>query len=182
MRKRFGNLEKPPLHVMGHCQTDHWPCSMDTAWEIFQETIHDFQEDFALRTHAFVMMGNHYHWLCTYNYEEDPELFDWFHEVLNMYFLKHIDSAYEPLYTFSDPPKVIQVESFPQYKETYKYVYNNPVNAGLVKSAFDYSYSTLPHAIGRKHLGFNVIDNMGVVYAPSLIHSWLTGEMDLWAQ
>lgn len=181
MRRRFGNFEVPPLHVMGHCRFDHWPSSMNQAWEIFQEVIDDIQHDTNLRTHAFVLMGNHYHWLCSHGLTRDPDIFNWFHEVLNCQFLKYISPGAGELYTMEKAPKIIRTKSFPQYKATYRYVYNNPVSAGLVYCPLNYPYSTLSYALGKTGLGFELIDNMGLIFSPSVILNWLSGRERFWA-
>lgn len=167
---------------MGHCQFDRWPTSMENTWDIFQETINDLQQDFDIRTHAFVLMGNHYHWLCTYDIHKDPEFFNWFHELLNCHFLKFLPSFAESIYTLDLNPKIVKIENFPQYKATYRYVYNNPIGAGLSSCPFDYPFSTLPYVMGKQGLNFNVIDNMGAIFSPTTIRSWLNREMELWAQ
>lgn len=176
MRKRFGNLENIPLHVMGHCNLAKWPASMDVTWKIFQEVIDEMQFEYDLRTHAFVLMENHYHWLCTYDVEMDPGLFEWVHEIVNSQFLQHLPMNLCGLATLENEPNVVKIKNFPQYKATYRYVYNNPVSAGITTSPLDYNYSSLPYVLGKPGLKFHVIDNMGSIYDPFGALQWLEGE------
>lgn len=62
------------------------------------------------------------------------------------------------------------------YKHAYKYVYRNPVEAGMCMRAEDYEFSSLRGLLGHTLLTAPVIDNMGLIYGPQKILTWLNCE------
>ncbi|MBS1970381.1 MAG: hypothetical protein JSU04_08735 [Bdellovibrionales bacterium] len=59
------------------------------------------------------------------------------------------------------------------YKRAYKYIYRNPVEAGMCSRAEDYEFSSLRGLLGRVNLQVPVIDNMGLIFGPKKILTWL---------
>lgn len=173
MKNRFHFHESPPLHVIGKTHRPAWPLSQLEVWQMFGETIAEFQEDYDLTTHAFVLMKNHYHWLCSFDLKTDPKLFEWFHEVINLSFL-HEARLYEDIgFVLPTEPLILSADIFPFYKASYRYVYSNPVKAGIVSDARDYPFSTLSYVLGEEELAFQVVDNMNLIQNPIKTVHWI---------
>lgn len=161
------------LHVIGKTELKSWPAqSQRIAWRIFCKTIHELQSEHEITTRAFVMMSNHYHWLCDFDRIQDPAFFEWFHESVNFHFLHE---AQYPDYVLEYQPHIIQLDSLASYRNTYKYIYRNPVTAGLTHKAEDYPFSTLRHVLGHGRKPFNIEDNMGIVSDPIRVVGWING-------
>ncbi|MCB0377853.1 MAG: hypothetical protein KDD33_05110 [Bdellovibrionales bacterium] len=177
MRNRFFSHEVKPFHIIGKTHLDEWPLPLEESWNIFADTIRNFHEDYGIITHAFVLMKNHYHWLCTVDLKTWPGLFELFHEDLNFEFFHRSEFHNDLLYTLDYEPQILQVSAFPYYKALYRYVYSNPVTAGVVSQAIDYPFSTLRYALGEPDCPFMVIDNMHLIIDPVLTLHWIeTGE------
>ena len=173
MKMRFSQKEKFPIHVSGKCLDESWlPPKLTDAWKVFLKVLREFHGESNVKAHAFVMMKNHYHWLCSYNIKEDPGYFEWFHECLQVEFLKHGIQ-------YIEAPFVKEISHIKFYQNTYKYVYSNPKVAGVVLRSEDYPFSTLPYVLGKKGLPFHCIDNMNVILDPYRMLGWINGGSQL---
>ena len=72
-----------------------------------------------------------------------------------------------------DSHSVTICDNFIQYKETYRYIYRNPVVAGLATHPENYPYSTLPKLLGKSSLDFLLLDDLGIILNPSDGLIWL---------
>lgn len=72
---------------------------------------------------------------------------------------------------FCDP-----ILSSEYYKNAYKYIYRNPLDAGLCRTVEEYEYSSLRGLLGHSPLVVPVIDNMGLIHTPLKILDWLNHE------
>ena len=70
------------------------------------------------------------------------------------------------------------IKNYSQYLNTYKYIYRNPVEAGLSLMCESYVYSTLNGILGQNDLLIHVIDTMGVIQNPRRILTWLNSNQD----
>lgn len=75
------------------------------------------------------------------------------------------------------------ISTFHYYMQAYKYVYRNPVEAGLVHTSESYEYSTLKGLVGKKKLGIpleedtlmdNVDQNLKWLNTPVEKYNWET--------
>ena len=163
MRFKFNKNERSPLHITGKTQKGWWADEdMGFVWSVFSQTIQEIQTYHAIETHAFVLMGNHYHWICTCTNPQDPIFFEYFEDVLNISLLEKLKLSQ----TLTGSPHIQLVENFSYYLTLYRYVYRNPVSAGLSAKAHKYPYSTLPYLLGKKGLEFDVRDNMNLIADP----------------
>ena len=104
---------------------------------------------FGIKIHAFVLMPNHFHLLVT-----DP--LGLLSKALNC-FMKETS-----LSIGSDAGRINQVygsrnykcmiDSYHYFTHAYKYLYRNPVKAGLVETVEAYPYSTLHGLLGNSQL------------------------------
>ena len=60
-----------------------------------------------------------------------------------------------------------------QYLNTYKYIYRNPVEAGLTFKCEKYPYSSLNALLGYSMNTLNIIDPLNVAQNPFKVLSWL---------
>ena len=159
------------FHVIGKTALKRWPCeNQRTAWRIFCKSINELQKEHQLKTRAFVLMGNHYHWLCQNNDVENPPVFKLLHERINFHFHYEADSRN---HVFGPTPQVVVISSKASYTNTYKYIYQNPLTAGLAFKAEDYPYSTLGTVLGRAKTSFQIEDNMNLITDPHRVVHWI---------
>jgi putative transposase len=174
MKRCFFDFDPIPLHVVNKCPYPKWPIrDQRMAWKIFCNIIESFHYEYGIRTHAFVMMSNHYHWLCS-TQKKDLDLqavFNWFDHMVGMelylhdYFVDPEPNTNSGFDLFDHYPEIFEQEHIQAYKNTYAYIYRNPVAAGIVEKAEDYPYSTLHYILGKtkKKLPFYCHDDMNVI-------------------
>ncbi len=68
------------------------------------------------------------------------------------------------------------IRNYSQYLNTYKYIYRNPVEAGLSLRCETYPYSSLHLHLGLGEQILKTVDAMNVIQHPNKILSWLNYE------
>lgn len=135
-------------------------------WRFFCRALLELQtrEDFT--SHALVLMGTHFHLLFSTHSLREHILVEDLHQILSRLCNKTWEALELPL--FCDP-----ILSAQYYKNAYKYIYRNPIEAGLCRRAEDYEYSSLHSLLGLSSHSAPVIDNMGLVQSPAKTLEWL---------
>jgi len=118
---------------------------MDCAWDLFCDYLYFIRLVYGVRIHSFVMMPNHIHLIV-----RDPEL------QLSLAMGHFMRESSKELGRLSGVEGRVWGSRFHSsvigspiyYLNAYKYVYRNPVRAGIVKSPFAYAYSSLPALVG----------------------------------
>ena len=175
MRYRFAEHEEFPLHITAKSSGPSWSTlGYAHVWKAFCGAIADLQEEYEIKSHAFVMMSNHYHWLCSYDAENDPHFFEWFHELAS---IKHLHITQRNGLYYQDKAKVNKIKNFEFYRNTYKYVYANPVEAGIVDKAEDYPFSTLHFLFEKQVPPMEWTDNMNLFVDPFRTLDWINGKL-----
>lgn len=140
-RKNLLRTKEFAYHVSARSNNRDWFYLPQTlVWKIFAEKLHQTCEAYSLDIHAFLLMSNHFHLLAT-----TP--------------LKNLDKAMRYLLTevcrsiqrtsgrinhvFGGRYKWSVLESNWAFAYALKYVYRNPVRAGLVGKVEDYAFSSL---------------------------------------
>jgi hypothetical protein len=83
----------------------------------------------------------------------------------------------KPAATSFDHPIVIEnINSYQQLLNTYRYIYRNPVEAGLCQKAEDYYFSSLMGVLGRTENNMNCVDLFHVIQNPIKILNWLNAQ------
>lgn len=65
-----------------------------------------------------------------------------------------------------------------QFLNSYKYLYRNPVEAGMVRRCEDYRFSSLHGLLGKSELATQVIDPLSVAQNPIKILNWLNNHFE----
>lgn len=138
-------------HLTGRSNNkDFFELPLETVWEIMTGQLGKLQKQFNLHITAFVLMSNHFH-LLMLTPDED---IDW----VMFYFMKdttklmqkelgRINRIYGSRY------KGCLVDNQHYLLSAYKYIYLNPIRAGLVNRAQDYKFTTLNTSL---NLPFNL--------------------------
>ncbi len=79
--------------------------------------------------------------------------------------------------TPADDNNVEPIRHQTQYMNTYRYIYRNPVIAGMTDRCEDYPYSSLSGLLGKSILRTNIYDQMGLIQNPVKIIGWLNGSL-----
>jgi REP element-mobilizing transposase RayT len=126
---------------------------MSVVWEIFSEQLFFINRAYKIQIYAFVLMHNHFHLLPSSPQENLSEAMNWFMREVSRTISRHCGRINQ---TFGRPhhPSIITTDEY--FLNAYRYIYRNPVEAGLVDRPEKYRYSTLPGLLGLNHLGFPV--------------------------
>lgn len=142
---------------------------MPERWRIFCQALSDIQFKTDFTAHAFVLMDTHFHILFSTRSAKEHILAEEFHQNLTSLCNRTWEALEVPLYC--EP-----ILSAAYYKRAYKYVYRNPVEAGMCARAEDYEFSSLRGLLGHTTLTAPVIDNMGLIHGPQKMLAWMNSE------
>ena len=141
-RKRLIYTNEFPYHVWARSNNRDWfYAPQDAMWEIFKDQLNQRIRTHKFQVHAFVLMNNHYHMICSTDQEFDLG-------VVMQALQKSVSRSVNALtgrinHVFGGPYKASLVCSEDYYFNLFKYVYRNPVQANICNQAMDYTYSTL---------------------------------------
>lgn len=149
-RKFVERKDVGPYHVTCRCINREWfNLSMDQVWKIFSHQLYFARHAFNIRIHSFVLMSNHYHLIVSTPQINLSEAMAYFQREVSRDLNREgnrINQTFGSRYR----PCLLNTEHY--FLNAYKYVYQNPIRAGLVKTAEAYPYSTLHGLMGRAHL------------------------------
>lgn len=133
--------ETHPYHVTSRSNNkEFFPIPMNDVWEIMMKQLHHEVKEKSLCVHAFVLMNNHFHLLCHTpegNLDQIMQRFLRTTSVLINCKSQTINHLWGGRYKWS------LIESQTYYYQVYRYIYQNPLRAGLCRRVEDYPYSTL---------------------------------------
>ncbi len=136
----------------------------DLDWVFIQKKISENATKYDVEIQALTMMDTHIHLLIS-NFE-NKENFFCVSLQNEIYETANLENLSEPILNYS------------QYLNTYKYIYRNPVEAGLCKNAEDYPFSSLFFLLGRGFLHCQVCDHLGLIQNPTHILKWLNQDIN----
>jgi putative transposase len=119
------------------------------VWEVISTELFRIHLLCGVEIHAFVLMANHYHMLLT---TPDRDL-----GVVMSEFGGSVTRTMNRIsgrsgHLFGGPYRWSQIRSANYYANALKYVYRNPVRAGIVARVEDYPFSTLDGLLGGSRL------------------------------
>jgi REP element-mobilizing transposase RayT len=151
-RKPLIRSDRIPYHVTARVNNrEHFHLPLPQMWKIIGNECLNLHLVYAVEFHSVVMMPNHLHMLLTV-----PE-----HDlgVAMRGFMGYTTRTSNLIsgrsgHLFGGRYYWSLVNSSRYYGHAYKYVYRNPVRAGLCERVEDYPYSTLQGSLGSGHLPF----------------------------
>jgi len=170
-RKRFFPTDQYPYHVTARSHNREWfELPTEQVWEIFSRYLYFITLAFGVRIHSFVLMNNHFHMLLS---TPDANL----DKAMN-YLMREVSKSIgletgNINQVFGGPYHWSVIKSRLYYQHAYKYVYRNPVEAGICGRVEKYPFSTLRGLLGMAHLPFPAFDNMNLIQNPGEKLKWL---------
>jgi REP element-mobilizing transposase RayT len=143
---------------------------MKEVWDIFSRYLYFVTLAYGIRIHSFVLMNNHFHLLVT-----TPEAN--LDKAMN-YLMREVSrcighEAGRINQIFGAPYHRTVIKNRLYYQHAYKYVYRNPIEAGICQKAQDYPFSTIRGILGFDHLPFPAFDNLDLIVNPGKQLEWL---------
>ncbi len=109
-------------------------------WEIFMDCLKELKFQYHCEIHAFVLMSNHYHMLISTPKENIGEAMKYFHREVARNANRNagrVNHFFGGRYKWS----LIHDEHY--FWNCLKYIFRNPVRAGLTREVQNYKYSSL---------------------------------------
>jgi putative transposase len=153
-RKLLIRCAKSPYHVTVRSNNREWfDLSKDLIWEILSKQLATAVERYNVKVHALVLMDNHLHMLVT---TPDQNLDALMRHLLTKTSLEIGRRAKRINHAFGGRYKWTIIYEKRYFLQAYKYVYRNPIKAGLCQAAENYPWSTLPRVLARLPLSFPI--------------------------
>lgn len=130
-----------PYHVTARSNNkEFFYLDQETLWNIFMDSMAEAQSQFSCRFHAFVLMTNHYHLLISTPSSNLDIVMNYLQREVAR---KANKTSSRINHFFGGPYKwsLIMEESY--YWNALKYVFRNPIKAGLCSNVLEYKYSSL---------------------------------------
>lgn len=145
-RKKQTLSNTHPYHLTARCINKEWfSIPIDEVWKIMEEQLFLLHHGFGFHIHAFVLMNNHFHLMVSTPNKNLSEGMNYFMGQSSRIIAKEanrINQVYGARFHSS------LIQSHLYYLHAYKYIYRNPVEAGLTTDVCAYPYSTLPGILG----------------------------------
>ncbi len=165
-----------PYHLNARCINRDWfRLPMDTVWSIFCDYLWSTSHFFDFRIHSFVLMTNHFHLIASTPNGNLPAamrhlMTETSREITRL--SGRINQTYGGPYH----PTLIDKQSY--FFDAYRYVYQNPLKAGLCERVEEYKYSSLPGLLGMSHLEFPVVEDAILFGDSCATVEWLNLRLD----
>jgi putative transposase len=167
-------------HIIGRTVGEEWPeLPLDVVWDIFSQELSQLPKYGGTQINAFVLMRNHFHLLMT---EEISKITD-----SCKLLAKRVSGGFEcvtgqPQKVFDSVPDQLMISDFKHLRQVYRYIYRNPVKAGITEKAENYRFSTLAPVLGIE-TDLPVIpvkDTFGLIYNPIRLLQWINESDQDW--
>ncbi|MES2526754.1 MAG: transposase [Bdellovibrionota bacterium] len=119
---------------------EHFYLPQETVWKITSRKLGLLQKEYDLKISAFVLMNNHFHLLALSPKENIDRIMYFFMKDVTMVMQKKTGRINK---IFGGRYKGCLIEDSKYLLNVYKYIYRNPIVAGLSETAEDYAFSTL---------------------------------------
>lgn len=130
-----------PYHITCRCNNkEFFPLPLEEVWQIMVKELHYVHKEFSLAIHAFVLMGNHLHLLCHTPKANLDQIMHYFMRRTSFVIMRRAQSIN---HLWGGRYKWSLIDSQTHYYQVYRYIYQNPIRAGLVDKVENYSFSTL---------------------------------------
>lgn len=148
-----------PYHVSSSSyDKENFPLPIDKMWELADNSFKESNEVFPINLVSFVLMSNHYHMLL---YTPNGNLVFFMQEFNKVFDLKIKRELGQMNRVFFGRYDWCVVQSNKYLSNCFRYIYQNPVRAGLANRCEDYLYSTLQVCIGNSEFSIPIHDKFG---------------------
>ncbi len=146
VKKKLLRVKAFPYHIVSRTNNqEYFPLPLDIVWKECKVLLNMVSYLYSARVHAFVLMSNHYHLIVSTPEENIDQIMFYFNknlsERVNLY-AGRINRLFGTRYRWSI------VDNAGHLKKVIRYLYRNPVKAGICAKVEDYLYSTIRQIIG----------------------------------
>lgn len=139
-----------PYHVVAKTINGDWfSVPIERVWEIMSEQLYFIHRAYDLNIISFVLMSNHFHLLIRTPRANLSEAMGWFMRETSRSLTEEANRENQ---TWAGRYYRSVIRPYHHFLHAYKYVYANPLKAGIVARAEMYPYSTLNGLLGFRRL------------------------------
>ncbi len=147
-----------PYHLTARVNNrESFGLDLSEVWKIYEEQLYFVHHAFGLRTHAFVLMSNHFHLLLS---DPDGQMSPGLRWLMTETARQINRRTNHRNHLYGDRNHRSLISSYHYYRNAYKYVYRNPVEVSASLQVETYPYSTIQGLLGFQKLNFPVFDNL----------------------
>lgn len=160
-----------PYNITARCINREW-FNLSTAlvWEIFCEELSRTIDNKNLVVHSFVLMSNHFHLLAS---TPEANVSECMHQFMKRTSHRLTLAGNRINETFAGRHHKCIINNYHYFLNTYKYIYRNPVKAGICKKVEDYPFSTLRSLINPNEKRIEICTDTLFNDNPEKTLSWL---------
>lgn len=140
----------------------------DLEWIRHCRTINGLAMTHKIECIAYVMMDTHSHMLIRSLDQQEN------------FFSEEILKTISP--EFHEPEFLETIRDSSQFLNAYRYIYRNPVEAGIVDRCEDYPYSTMNALLGRSTQRLIVWDCLNLIQNPGRVLNWINQDENRFKQ
>lgn len=168
-RKPLIRSEHLPYHVTSRSHNkEAFALPIENVWSLALKSFAEAHAAHPVEVVSFVLMSNHYH-LLLYTPKGNLDLFMYEFNKRPAQSIqresKNINQVFGGRYKWN------LIESKQYFSNCYRYVFQNPVRAGLVYRCEEYRYSTLACTLGKSEFSIPLYDKFG--FKDEYALSWL---------
>ena len=149
-RKIVPIIPEYPYSISARCINKEWfSIPIDEVWKVMEDYLYFISFAFNFKIKSFVLMSNHFHMIAQAPDGNLSEAMNYFMRETSRVIGKkagRINQVYGGRYYRS------MISSDHYYSHAYKYIYRNPVEAGLTYCVLEYPYSTLNRMVRKGEL------------------------------
>jgi REP element-mobilizing transposase RayT len=138
-----------PYHITARTLNKEWfQIPLKDVWRVFEEELYMTSICYHLQVHSFVLMSNHFHLIAR---TPSANISQCMHRLLGNTSrrLNELGNRINGNFAGRHYKTILHDPSC--FLSAYKYVYRNPVDAGLCEKVQDYPYSSLAGLLGKHH-------------------------------
>lgn len=128
---------------------------LEDVWRILIRKLNELQIEFKIQVAGFVLMRNHFH-LLILSPEEDIDRVMYFFMKDSTLRIQKKSGRINRIFGGRYKGSIIETHRY--LLNVYKYVYRNPIAAGVCDKAEDYEFSSLHYLIYKKKLPFELYE------------------------
>ncbi|MBX3021726.1 MAG: transposase [Bdellovibrionales bacterium] len=144
--------------ITARCANKEWfKIPLPEVWDIFSRYLAFISHSYDIQIRAFILMANHFHLIVSADSANLPPAMNY----LMRESAKEINRLSGRInQVWGRPYHSACVIGYVHYQNVYKYLYRNPVEAGICERVEEYPYSTVQGLLGFSHLLIPVQDEI----------------------
>ena len=160
-----------PYNISARCINQEWfNLPMERVWDIMCEELLYTIKDRNLLIHCFVLMSNHFHLIAS---TPDSNISSCMHQFMHRSSLRLTREGNRINETYAGRHYKCILQHPNYFLNAYKYIYRNPVVAGICERVEDYRFSTLHSKLGFSSIPFPMAEDTTLQSSPLLTLKWL---------